>query len=103
MKTHYHVTLTGRSLHDSHGAVDDAVMDLVGEDAEGMRKARSDYFWDKKRRRYVKLQKAESVTASGKRVIKNEAGRLVKVKGGGTGEGGRVHAVAGEGQVGRQG
>ncbi|KAL4439981.1 hypothetical protein ABPG75_002982 [Micractinium tetrahymenae] len=46
----------------------DAVMDLTAEDADGMRaQSRASYHWDKRSKKYVKLQTGEAVKA-GKRV-----------------------------------
>ena len=81
-------------LRDVKGdAMDDAVLDLLGDDEQTVRRStgvsRSEYVWDKSKKRYIKLQKAESVTASGKRIhkVRNEAG--VYVVGAGTGAGGK--------------
>lgn len=74
------------SLRDvNRDAMEEAVMDMTGEDAPEMQRAKKEYVWDKKKRRYIKLQKSEQVTASGKRVIRNEAGALVQVKDSGSG------------------
>jgi DBP10CT (NUC160) domain len=43
------------------------VLDLVGEDAEGIAASKGSYHWDKRHRKYVQLQPGEAVRA-GKRV-----------------------------------
>lgn len=54
----------------------DAVLDLTAEDADGIVQARSSaWHWDKKGKKYVKLQKNESIKA-GKRV-RNESGAVL--------------------------
>ncbi|KAJ0988260.1 hypothetical protein J5N97_006616 [Dioscorea zingiberensis] len=58
-----------------------AVLDLVADDSSGLQKQKSMYHWDKKSKKYVKLNNGERVTASGK--IKTESG--AKVKAGKTG------------------
>ncbi|PRW33125.1 DEAD-box ATP-dependent RNA helicase 29 isoform X1 isoform B [Chlorella sorokiniana] len=56
----------------------DAVMDLTAEDADGMRsQKRAQFHWDKRSKKYVKLQAGEAVKG-GKRV-KTEAGGKGKV------------------------
>lgn len=57
----------------------DAVLDLTAEDADGIAQARSSaWHWDKKSKKYVKLQKNETIKA-GKRV-RNESGAVLKDK-----------------------
>ncbi|KAF9599745.1 hypothetical protein IFM89_001691 [Coptis chinensis] len=46
--------------------LDAAVLDLVAYDSTGLQKQKSDYHWDKKRKRYIKLNDNDRVTASGK-------------------------------------
>ncbi|KAJ9675112.1 hypothetical protein PVL29_024167 [Vitis rotundifolia] len=53
-----------------------AVLDLVADDGEGLQKQKSVYHWDKRGKKYVKLNNGERVTASGK--IKTESGSKVK-------------------------
>ncbi|XP_062173725.1 putative DEAD-box ATP-dependent RNA helicase 29 [Alnus glutinosa] len=55
-----------------------AVLDLVGDDGASMQKQKSRYHWDKRGKKYVKLNNGERVTASGK--IKTESGAKVKGK-----------------------
>ncbi|GLT45837.1 hypothetical protein SLA2020_196400 [Shorea laevis] len=55
-----------------------AVLDLVGDDGASMQKHKSHYHWDKRGKKYVKLNNGERVTASGK--IKTESGAKVKAK-----------------------
>ncbi|KAK4850197.1 hypothetical protein QYF36_004686 [Acer negundo] len=53
-----------------------AVLDLVADDNSGMQKNKSVYHWDKRSKKYVKLNNGERVTASGK--VKTESGAKVK-------------------------
>ncbi|XP_078162539.1 putative DEAD-box ATP-dependent RNA helicase 29 isoform X7 [Carex rostrata] len=55
---------------------DAAVLDLVADDSSGIQKQRAQYHWDKKAKKYVKLNNGERVTASGK--VKTEGGAKVK-------------------------
>ncbi|XP_052192832.1 putative DEAD-box ATP-dependent RNA helicase 29 isoform X2 [Diospyros lotus] len=55
-----------------------AVLDLVADDNGGLRKQKSRYHWDKRSKKYIKLNNGEHVTASGK--IKTESGEKVKAK-----------------------
>ncbi|KAG9440335.1 hypothetical protein H6P81_020500 [Aristolochia fimbriata] len=57
---------------------DAAVLDLVADDSAGMQKQKSMYHWDKRSKKYVKLNNGERVTASGK--IKTEGGKKVKAE-----------------------
>ncbi|KAG9142754.1 hypothetical protein Leryth_005511 [Lithospermum erythrorhizon] len=43
-----------------------AVLDLVSDDKNGLRKQKSTYHWDKRHKKYVKLNNGDRVTASGK-------------------------------------
>ncbi|KAF9599735.1 hypothetical protein IFM89_001681 [Coptis chinensis] len=56
--------------------LDAAVLDLVADDSTGLQKQKSDYHWDKKRKRYIKLNDNDRVTASGK--VKTGSGLKVK-------------------------
>ncbi|KAF9599739.1 hypothetical protein IFM89_001685 [Coptis chinensis] len=56
--------------------LDAAVLDLVADDSTGLQKQKSDYHWDKKRKRYIKLNDNDRVTASGK--VKTESGSKIK-------------------------
>ncbi|TXG66935.1 hypothetical protein EZV62_008210 [Acer yangbiense] len=53
-----------------------AVLDLVADDNSGMQKNKSVFHWDKRSKKYVKLNNGERVTASGK--VKTESGAKVK-------------------------
>ncbi|KAJ7975885.1 DEAD-box ATP-dependent RNA helicase 29 [Quillaja saponaria] len=53
-----------------------AVLDLVADDGGGMKKQKSVYHWDKRGKKYIKLNNGDRVTASGK--IKTESGAKVK-------------------------
>eukprot|EP01018_Ginkgo_biloba_P000650 Gb_13284 [translate_table: standard] len=55
--------------------MDAAVLDLVADDSTGLQKQKSVYHWDKRGKKYVKLNNGERVTASGK--VKNESGSRV--------------------------
>ncbi|KAE8076573.1 hypothetical protein FH972_015213 [Carpinus fangiana] len=55
-----------------------AVLDLVGDDGASMQKQKSHYHWDKRGKKYVKLNNGDRVTASGK--IKTESGAKVQAK-----------------------
>lgn len=52
-----------------------AVLDLVADNSEGLTKQKSSYHWDKRSKKYVKLNNGERVTASGK--VKTEGGAKV--------------------------
>ncbi|KAJ8471768.1 hypothetical protein OPV22_026111 [Ensete ventricosum] len=56
--------------------LDAAVLDLVADDSTGLQKQKSQYHWDKRSKKYIKLNSGDRVTASGK--IKNECGAKVK-------------------------
>ncbi|KAL5714611.1 RNA helicase [Ranunculus cassubicifolius] len=58
------------------GRLDAAVLDLVGDDNSSMQKQKSVYHWDKKSKKYIKLNNGDRVTASGK--IKTESGSKVQ-------------------------
>ncbi|GFY85540.1 putative DEAD-box ATP-dependent RNA helicase 29 [Actinidia rufa] len=58
-----------------------AVLDLVADDSAGLQKQKTKYHWDKRSKKYIKLNNGERVTASGK--IKTESG--AKVRGNKTG------------------
>ncbi|KAK9748870.1 hypothetical protein RND81_02G086600 [Saponaria officinalis] len=55
-----------------------AVMDLIADDNAGIQKQRSIYHWDKKGKKYIKLNNGKRVTASGK--VKTEGGQRVKAQ-----------------------
>lgn len=54
-----------------------AVLDLVGEDAEGIQSVKGGYHWDKRHRKYVQLQPGEQLRA-GKR-MRAESGAAVTI------------------------
>ena len=58
-------------------AFDDMVLDLVPDDDDGDRRKRANYHWDKKKKKYIKLQPGEELRADGKRSLKNESGARV--------------------------
>lgn len=51
---------------------DEAVLDLVADDGAGLQKQKTVHHWDKKSKKYIKLNNGDRVTASGK--IKTEGG-----------------------------
>ncbi|PON34454.1 hypothetical protein TorRG33x02_353320, partial [Trema orientale] len=56
--------------------LESAVLDLVADDTSGMRRQKSVYHWDKRGKKYIKLNNGERVTASGK--VKTESGAKVR-------------------------
>ncbi|KAJ9189158.1 hypothetical protein P3X46_000487 [Hevea brasiliensis] len=77
-----HHTEVGLSVRANEGfgsnRLDTAVLDLVADDSQGMQKQKTVYHWDKRSKKYIKLNNGERVTASGK--IKTESGAKVKAK-----------------------
>ncbi|KAI4305795.1 hypothetical protein L6164_029138 [Bauhinia variegata] len=57
--------------------LDTAVLDLVADDSTGIQKQKSVYHWDKKSKKYIKLNNGERVAANGK-IIKTESGAKAK-------------------------
>ncbi|KAL2612800.1 hypothetical protein R1flu_024492 [Riccia fluitans] len=55
--------------------LDTEVLDLIADDAAGQQKQKATYHWDKKSKKYVKLNRGETVSATGK--IKTESGAKV--------------------------
>ncbi|CAK9879987.1 unnamed protein product [Sphagnum jensenii] len=55
--------------------MDTEVLDLIADDESGVQKQKSTYHWDKKSKKFVKLNRGEKVSASGK--IKTESGAKV--------------------------
>ncbi|XP_020209204.1 putative DEAD-box ATP-dependent RNA helicase 29 isoform X2 [Cajanus cajan] len=53
-----------------------AVLDLVADDGTGIKKQRSMYHWDKRSKKYIKLNNGDHVAANGK--IKTESGAKTK-------------------------
>ncbi|CAA7396725.1 unnamed protein product [Spirodela intermedia] len=70
----------GLSVKDGGGGgsnrLDAAVLDLVADDRTGIQKQKAKIHWDKKSKKYIKLNNGQHVTASGK--IKTEGGQRVK-------------------------
>ncbi|XP_057772699.1 putative DEAD-box ATP-dependent RNA helicase 29 [Salvia miltiorrhiza] len=58
--------------------LDAAVLDINADDGSGMQKQKSTYHWDKRSKKYIKLNNGDRVTASGK--IKTESGAKLKAK-----------------------
>ncbi|KAF3617935.1 hypothetical protein FXO38_33691 [Capsicum annuum] len=70
----------GLSVRGSKGfesnRLDAAVLDLVADDKNGLQKQKVSYHWDKRSKKYIKLNNGDRVTASGK--IKTESGSKMK-------------------------
>lgn len=60
----------------SSNRLEAAVLDLVADDGAGMKKQRSVYHWDKRGKKYIKLNNGDRVAANGK--IKTESGAKTK-------------------------
>ncbi|WJX50717.1 Putative DEAD-box ATP-dependent RNA helicase 29 [Trifolium repens] len=60
----------------SSNRLDDAVLDLVADDGAGIKKQKSVYHWDKRSKKYIKLNNGDRVAANGK--IKTESGAKTK-------------------------
>ncbi|TYG78833.1 hypothetical protein ES288_D02G092500v1 [Gossypium darwinii] len=77
-----HHTEAGLSVRSNEGfgsnRLESAVLDLVADDSEGLQKQKSRYHWDKRGKKYVKLNNGERVTASGK--VKTESGAKIKTE-----------------------
>ncbi|XVF39171.1 hypothetical protein PTKIN_Ptkin01aG0014000 [Pterospermum kingtungense] len=77
-----HLTEAGLSVRSNEGfgsnRLDTAVLDLVADDSEGLQKQKARYHWDKRGKKYVKLNNSERVTASGK--VKTEGGAKIKAQ-----------------------
>ncbi|XP_010428771.1 PREDICTED: putative DEAD-box ATP-dependent RNA helicase 29 [Camelina sativa] len=75
-----HHSEAGLSLRGNEGfasnRLDAAVLDLVADDGQGMTQQKQNFHWDKKSKKYIKLNNGDRVTASGK--IKTESGAKVK-------------------------
>ncbi|KAK1361368.1 RNA helicase [Heracleum sosnowskyi] len=56
--------------------LDAAVLDLAADDSSGLQKQKTSYHWDKRSKKYIKLNSGDRVTASGK--VKTESGAKVK-------------------------
>ncbi|KAG9144352.1 hypothetical protein Leryth_025213 [Lithospermum erythrorhizon] len=59
-----------------------AVLDLVSDDKNGLRKQKTTYHWDKRHKKYVKLNNGDRVTASGKILSPSLASEDIKTEGG---------------------
>ncbi|KAJ0472279.1 putative RNA helicase [Helianthus annuus] len=71
----------GLSVRNNQGGfasnrLDSAVLDLAADDSGGLQKQKSSYHWDKRSKKYVKLNNGDRVTASGK--IVTESGSKAK-------------------------
>lgn len=75
-----HHTEAGLSMRGNDGfgsnRLENAVLDLVADDSGGLQKQKTVYHWDKRNKKYIKLNNGDRVTASGK--IKTESGAKVK-------------------------
>ncbi|AES89733.1 putative RNA helicase [Medicago truncatula] len=60
----------------SSNRLDDAVLDLGADDGAGIKKQKSVYHWDKRSKKYIKLNNGDRVAANGK--IKTESGAKTK-------------------------
>lgn len=73
---------SGLSVRNNQGfesnRLEAAVLDLVADDKEGLHRQKTSYHWDKRSKKYIKLNNGERVTASGK--VKTEGGAKVKAK-----------------------
>ncbi|XP_076956627.1 putative DEAD-box ATP-dependent RNA helicase 29 [Bidens hawaiensis] len=66
----------GLSVRNNQGGfasnrLDSAVLDLAADDSGGLQKQKSAYHWDKRSKKYVKLNNGDRVTASGKIVTES--------------------------------
>ncbi|KAK6115622.1 hypothetical protein DH2020_007891 [Rehmannia glutinosa] len=81
-KLQHHHFEAGLSVRGNQGfesnRFDAAVLDLNADDGRGMQKQKSSYHWDKRSKKYIKLNNGDHVTASGK--IKTESGAKLKAK-----------------------
>ncbi|KAM7253372.1 hypothetical protein ACFE04_025990 [Oxalis oulophora] len=77
-----HLTEAGLSVRANEGFGSDrleaAVLDLVADDTQGIKKQKSVFHWDKRSKKYIKLNNGDRVTASGK--VKTESGARVKAE-----------------------
>ncbi|KAG0595525.1 hypothetical protein M758_UG173900 [Ceratodon purpureus] len=55
--------------------MDTEVLDLIADDGAGVQKQKATYHWDRKNKKFIKLGKGETVSASGK--VKTESGAKV--------------------------
>ncbi|XP_004505526.1 putative DEAD-box ATP-dependent RNA helicase 29 [Cicer arietinum] len=60
----------------SSNRLEEAVLDLVADDGAGIKKQRSVFHWDKRSKKYIKLNNGDRVAANGK--IKTESGAKTK-------------------------
>jgi hypothetical protein len=54
------------SICSKNCRMDTEVLDLIADDESGVQKQKSTYHWDKKSKKFVKLNRGEKVSASGK-------------------------------------
>ncbi|VVA27959.1 PREDICTED: ATP-dependent RNA [Prunus dulcis] len=71
------LSVRGKGDFDSN-RLEAAVLDLVADDNVGMKKQKSVFHWDKRGKKYIKLNNGDRVTASGK--IKTESGAKAKLE-----------------------
>ncbi|GMH34370.1 hypothetical protein BSKO_02204 [Bryopsis sp. KO-2023] len=80
-----HAIEASLSVHqDAKSKLESAVMDMMGEDQQGMMASKRRFHWEKRGRKFVQLPNHETVQA-GKRV-KTESGAMVTVKKGTAGQ-----------------
>ncbi|XP_024983266.1 putative DEAD-box ATP-dependent RNA helicase 29 isoform X1 [Cynara cardunculus var. scolymus] len=64
---HFEAGLSVRSNQGfASNRLENAVLDLAADDSGGLQKQKSSYHWDKRSKKYVKLNNGDRVTASGK-------------------------------------
>ncbi|KHN42125.1 Putative DEAD-box ATP-dependent RNA helicase 29 [Glycine soja] len=74
---HMEAGLTVKANEDfASNRLEAAVLDLVADDGTGIKKQRSMYHWDKRGKKYIKLNNGDRVAANGK--IKTESGAKTK-------------------------
>ncbi|CAK7346865.1 unnamed protein product [Dovyalis caffra] len=65
-----HHSEAGLSVRGNEGfgsnRLENAVLDLVADDGQGLQKQKNVYHWDKRNKKYIKLNNGDRVTASGK-------------------------------------
>ncbi|KAM1019007.1 hypothetical protein ACFX2C_040568 [Malus domestica] len=71
------LSVRGKDDFDSN-RLEAAVIDLIADDNVGMKKQKSVFHWDKRGKKYIKLNNGDRVTASGK--IKTESGAKAKLE-----------------------
>ncbi|XP_078434973.1 putative DEAD-box ATP-dependent RNA helicase 29 isoform X2 [Wolffia australiana] len=73
---HSEAGLSVKDAGSGSSGLDSAVLDLVADDRSGIQKQKARMHWDKKSKKYIKLNNGQRVTASGK--VKTESGQRVK-------------------------